>query len=91
MMRALRASDVQSSTHHCAAKIRSVSLPQEYDLARLVESANKKLPNWDTNTPACEWNGIECCEKKRVKAISWYFIDLVTLNWKFLPSSLVSL
>ena len=87
----LRASDVHSSTHPRAAKIRSVSVPQEYNLARLVESADKKHRTWDTNTPVCEWYGIECCEKKRVKAISWRFADLGSLNWKYLPPNLESL
>ena len=39
---ALRTTDTQSANNRRAAKIRSISLPDEYNLERLVENADKK-------------------------------------------------
>ena len=81
---------MQSSKNPRAAEVRSVFVPQEYDLVRLIENVEKRHPSWDTNTPACEWNGILCCEKQ-VIGIAWSFTDLESLIWKYLPLSLMSL
>ena len=88
---ALRASDVQSSGNARAAKISSVSVPQEYDLIRLIQNVQNRHPSWDTNTPAGAWAGVVCDERNQATHITWSNYKLSSLVWKYLPSSLLTL
>ena len=84
---ALRAAEEQSISRPCAAKVSSITVPQEYDLIRLIQNMQERPPSWNTDTPACEWEGVECDEKNQVKEFSWCFENLGFLVWKYLPQS----
>ena len=55
-------------------KIRGTHLPQEYELAFLVENVTNQLLSWNTSTPACEWHGIKCDDGLNVSQIEWKFL-----------------
>ena len=65
-------------------KVRGAQLPQEYELSRFVENITipfhrhepprrrgGKPSSWNTDTPACEWEGIACEHGERVTLMDW--------------------
>ena len=84
----LRSSDVPATRPSRPSKVTSVALPEEYDLARLVEKIEKIHSSWNIDTPACEWDGIECYPfEKYVEQIRWGARCLKgELIWRYLPS-----
>ena len=77
-----------SDDHHVqrSSKVRGVSFPQEYDLARLTQDVENF--SRDTNMDVENWGGVTC-GKQGVIAIDWSREYLSgSLNWKYLPSSL---
>ena len=70
-------------------KVKGVALPQEYELAKFVRDVRNPHPSWDTHTPACEWNGVECDESKSISEVSWYSRALKgSLHWLYLPRTI---
>ena len=64
-----QANSVRSCTR--PSKVRGVSLPQEYELARLIQNVETQHPSWSTATPACQWHRVKCNQEKKVSEISW--------------------
>ena len=54
-----------------AAKVSVANLPLEYQLARLIRNIENPHNTWDTDTPACEWEGVECNEQGEPDDIYW--------------------
>ena len=70
------------------SKVARATLPQEYDLVRLIQNVKNHHRSWDANTPACEWRGT-VCDAQNVVEIGWKLSDLHgELNWKYLPQEL---
>ena len=64
-----QADSVRSGTR--PSKVRGVSLPQEYELARLIQNVETQHSSWSTATPACQWHRVKCNQEKKVSEISW--------------------
>ena len=47
------------------------NLPDEYYLAQFLQDIQNDHPSWNTDTPACEWDKVECNEKGEIYAIGW--------------------
>ena len=58
------------------AKIRGVTLPEEYELARLIQNIENPLTSWNTHTPACSWEKVECNSEQQVLKINWSLTKL---------------
>ena len=85
--------------HNHIGKIRGSTLPQEYDLSRLLQNFEILHPSWNTLTPACEWQGITCgsdfphlcVSNSQVTQIYWNEMSLRgSLQWDYLPLSVHS-
>ena len=73
-------------------KVSGVPLPLEYDLARFVKNVEQDQDTWSTDTPACEWGGIDCDLELNVMGIYWYNGYLSgELDWNYLPRTVVEL
>ena len=73
------------------SKVSATNLPQEYQLARLVADVNNLHKSWSTETPACEWHGVECNEDEEVIYITWEVAHMSgSLRFMYLPRTLES-
>ena len=45
-------------------------LPQEYQLAKLIQNISNPRPSWSAQIHACNWHGVTCVDQ-RVREISW--------------------
>ena len=54
-----------------AGRVSKANLPQEYELAQLVQNIENPHPSWNTSTPACEWDGVYCDVASEIKSIKW--------------------
>ena len=75
------------------AKARGIALPQEYQLVRMFENVKDLPSTWNIDTPACEWEGILCIEKR---ASFFHLTGNVRFldghpQWEYLPSSVTCL
>jgi len=87
-----KSSDSQqvNSVSRCTrpSKVRGASLPQEYELARLIQNVETQHPSWSTATPACEWCYVECNQEEKVEEVSWSHTSLSgELHLSYLPFS----
>ena len=74
-------------------KVRSASLPQEYELARFVQDVelnSEFQKTWSTHVPACQWAHVSCePNTHQVEMLLWEALSLSgTLHWKYMPTSL---
>ena len=72
-------------------KVRGALLPQEYNLAHVIEDLENPHPSWSTSSHACMWKGIRC-ETEKVSVILWHGMKLsghLKFNW--LPRTLVDI
>ena len=75
-------------------RIRGAVIPQEYDLARLVENMEGLHPTWRTNVTACAWKGVSCNLAGDVTEIHWgsameiYGGIRGSFGWRYLPLTL---
>ena len=53
------------------AKVSSCNLPQELELAHLVQDITNPHPSWKSSTPACEWAYLKCNERGEVSELIW--------------------
>ena len=68
------------------ARVRGPSLPQEYDLARVVSNISSRDPSWTTETHACAWHGVTCVVSGQVDEIKWPAMELRgTISWCHIP------
>ena len=73
-------------------KVRGVSLPQEYDLARLIAEVHMGYTTWTSKTPACSWKGVKCNKDGNVVDIYWSGYDDFMkgfLRWEFIPTTVL--
>ena len=70
------------------SKVRGVSLPQEYELARLIQYVENQDPTWSTAQPACKWRQVRCNGEKEVEKMYWSSLKLCgQLQLSYLPLS----
>ena len=82
-------SDTGSSSTRLG-KVRHNFLPLEYKLTQLVENIVHQPPTWGTETPACEWPGVQCDAHETITRIFWTSLGLAgPLCWDHLPDTLV--
>mmetsp|Transcript_9194 Transcript_9194/g.12402 ORF Transcript_9194/g.12402 Transcript_9194/m.12402 type:complete len:214 (+) Transcript_9194:47-688(+) len=92
VIHAVGASDTTPSYHRGPSKVRGVSIPQEYKLARLIDDIEHNFPSWKESTPACKWDGVKCDEQSQIIHLKWGGRDLEgQLNWIYMPLLLQSL
>ena len=48
------------------------ALPQEYHLAQFLQDISNKHLSWNTETPACKWDGVLCEDDLKIKRIQWW-------------------
>ena len=53
------------------SKITGSQIPMIYYLLGLMENITNKDVSWTMNTPACEFRGVDCNDKKKVIKIDW--------------------
>ena len=74
------------------AKVRGVAWPQEYDLGLLIKNITRTHPLWSEETPACDWDSVQCDKNGNIDALLWHFKQLHgTVNWRYLPVTLAVL
>ena len=88
----------------CLGKVRGSSLPQEYELARLIADVRNSHSSWNVSIAACKWQGVTCDEELRVTQIYWTkrlwneYLTYVKVNlkplagplhWHYLPRTLL--
>ena len=73
-------------------KVRGASLPQEYDLTRVVGGIDDLHRSWNTETPACQWDGVHCRSFPHVVSMAWSTRRLQgTVALQYLPTTLQTL
>ena len=83
-----------ADTSYTATRLGRVSaaLSQEYRLLMFLQNVSNLSPSWDSHTPACQWDGVNCNQDGEVTDINWAGKKLEgTLDWKSLPESLLEL
>ena len=71
-----------------AGKVRKSTLPQEFQLFRVVKNVRNTHSSWLDTVPICEWSGV-ICEDGQAKEIYWGWRDLSgTIDFESLPHSL---
>ena len=57
-------------------------LPEEYQLAQFIQDVKGTLPSWNTDTPACLWNKVDCNRNGDIRRVNWSNLALNgTLRW----------
>ena len=71
-----------------AGKVRG-NVPQEYELANLIQNVKNPHYSWDSTMPLCQRKGLRCNDDGLLETIHWEFLGLRgSLNWEYLPRSL---
>jgi len=71
-------------------KVQGSSMPQEYNLMRLIQNIENPRPSWNTSTPACEWEDVSCDQSSMVTEINWEVLHLRgLLCLEYLPDSII--
>ena len=82
--------DYEGTSHLKPKKVSGVSVPQEYDLVRLLKDVENSHSTWTTTTPACKWSGINCNAAGIIQVIDWRSYGLRgSLDWQYLPNQLI--
>ena len=72
MLFIVSAADItESHATRRAGRVSKANLPQEYELAQLVQNIENPHPSWNASTPACEWDGVDCDVASEIKSIKW--------------------
>ena len=70
-------------------RVRTASLPQEYALARFLQDIENTHPSWTTDTPICQWSGVEC-NGPTLTRVLWGDRNLRgNPEWELIPKMLV--
>ena len=51
-------------------------LPEEYYLAQFLSDVDNTHPSWNTDTPVCEWDRVECDARGEIRRIDWSALSL---------------
>ena len=76
------------------ARIRTATLPPQYQLDRFLEHITPRHATWQIHTHACSWDGVSCSldEQEEVNKIQWQGRSLRGVpEWRFLPETLTLL